>query len=184
MGLAALGIAATLTSAGVAETSHDVAIKACTVANDGEPVSLVTAVDDGRGGSLVWVADANANLWLCSADKEGKIYAYSPIQGDLLEGAGAHLAEPIEIDDETELPLPGKDPIGVAEQACQAYLPGEPGTVVGSGTDGLAEDWVPGFFVFIETDAGETFLCDATADAQVWAFAEIDEPLSFDTAVG
>jgi hypothetical protein len=31
---------------------------------------------------------------------------------------------------------------------------------------------------------GHTYLCDATADAQVWAFAEIGAPLSFTNPVG
>jgi hypothetical protein len=28
----------------------------------------VTAIDDGLGGSLVWLTDSDANLWPCSAD--------------------------------------------------------------------------------------------------------------------
>jgi hypothetical protein len=42
--------------------------------------------------------------------------------------------------------------------------------------------WIPGYFVFIETGAG-TYLCDATADAQVSAFAEIGDPLTFGHSV-
>jgi hypothetical protein len=33
-----------------------------------QPASLVTAIDDGRGGSLVWLTDAKANLWFSSTD--------------------------------------------------------------------------------------------------------------------
>ena len=46
----------------------------------------------------------------------------------------------------------------------------------------LTGDWIPGYFVFIETGAG-TYLCDATADAQVWGFAEIGDPLTFGHSV-
>jgi hypothetical protein len=53
--------------------------------------------------------------------------------------------------------------------------------VVGSGKDGLTGDWIPGYFVFIETGAG-TYR-DATADAQAWAFAEIGDPLTFGHSV-
>jgi hypothetical protein len=42
---------------------------------------------------------------------------------------------------------------------------------------GRNANWLPGYYVFLETEAGETFLCDATANAQVWAFARIGEPL-------
>jgi hypothetical protein len=56
--------------------------------------------------------------------------------------------------------------------------------VVGKGADSLNADWLPGYFVFIETDAGETYLCDATPDAQVWAFAKIGAPLDLGNPVG
>ena len=42
----------------------------------------MVAIDDGRGGSLVWLTDA-----------EGHIFAYSERTGDLLEGAGANLVD-------------------------------------------------------------------------------------------
>jgi hypothetical protein len=180
----AFGLAANLVvPAGAADVSHADAIKACSTANERQPVSLVTAIDDGRGGSLVWLTDADANLWLCSANAEGQVHAYSLISGDLLAGAGGSLVEPVGIGGEGDVPLPEHNPLAVAEQACQAYLSGESGTVVGRGQDGLGNDWVPGYFVFIETSEG-TFLCDATADAQVWAFAEIGEPLVLGNAVG
>ena len=70
---------------------------ACTTANASQPVDFVAAVDDGRGGSLVWLTDADANLWLCNADADGQIFAYSKMTGDLLVGAGANLVgiEPV-----------------------------------------------------------------------------------------
>ncbi len=44
-GFAALGHAG--------DDTHAVAIKACTGANAHQPAKVVTAIDDGRGGSLV-----------------------------------------------------------------------------------------------------------------------------------
>jgi hypothetical protein len=91
-GLAALALAASMTvPAGAADEPHASAIKACSSASAHGPAAVVTAIDDGRGGSLVWLTDANANLWLCSADTDGHIYAYPMITGDLLNGAGANL---------------------------------------------------------------------------------------------
>ncbi len=91
-GLAALALAASMTvPAGAADEPHASAIKACSSASAHGPAAVVTAIDDGRGGSLVWLTDANANLWLCSADTDGHIYAYPMITGDLLNGAGADL---------------------------------------------------------------------------------------------
>jgi hypothetical protein len=67
------------------------AVTACTTANGHQPAKLVAAIDDGLGGSLVWLTDADANLWVCSADAAGKIYAYVMMSGDLLKGAGSWL---------------------------------------------------------------------------------------------
>ena len=182
-GLAAFALAASMTvPAGAADEPHASAIKACSSASAHGPAAVVTAIDDGRGGSLVWLTDANANLWLCSADTDGHIYDYSMITGDLLNGAGADLVNIDQATDDGTVPTPEHDPLDVAERACQASLSEGPGKVVGSGKDGLTGDWIPGYFVFIETGAG-TYLCDATADAQVWAFAEIGDPLTFGHSV-
>ncbi len=178
-GLAALALAAAMSvPAGAATDTHASAIKACSSASAHQPAAVVTAIDDGRGGSLVWLTDADANLWLCSTDTGGHIYAYPMIAGDLLDGAGANLVNIAQATDDGTVPTPDSNPLDVAERACQASLTDGPGKVVGSGADGLEGDWVPGYFVFIETGAG-TYLCDATADAKVWAFAEIGDPLTF-----
>lgn len=79
---------------------------------------------------------------------------------------------------------PIRTPLDIAELACKAYFPGnDPAKVIARGLDGLGENFVAGYFVFIES-GGHTYLCDATADAQVWAFAEIGAPLSFTNPVG
>ena len=177
-GLAALALAVGLTVPAAAETDpHAAAVKACTTASAAQTAAFVAAVDDGRGGSLVWLTDADAVLWLCNTDAEGHIFAYSKTTGDLLEGAGANLVD-IDVTNDGEMELPEHNPLTVAERACQAYFSDGPGKVVGAGPDGLEGDWVPGYFVFLETGKG-LFLCDATGDAQVWAFAEIGDPLSF-----
>jgi hypothetical protein len=99
-GLCALGLAASLAAApAAAEASHATAIDACS-GHKGVPATPVTAIDDGRGGSLVWLTNSDANLWLCSADASGNVYAYSMIFDDLLAGAGASLVEPIYLDEE------------------------------------------------------------------------------------
>ncbi|HUU66147.1 MAG TPA: hypothetical protein VMW57_02545 [Methyloceanibacter sp.] len=180
--LGALGLAANLAAPAVAAASpHEAAMRSCAAAGDEGPARPVTAIADGRGGSLVWLTDADTNLFLCSAGADGHVYAYSKIFDDLLAGEGAHLVEPLYVDGDGQPVTSPPDPLAVAERACQAYLAGEDGKVVGKvsgkGADGLNEAWLPGYFVFIESAAGETFLCDATANAQVWAFARIGKPL-------
>jgi hypothetical protein len=167
-------------SAGAKTDAHAAAIKACMSADGLQSAIVVAAVDDGRGGSLVWLNDAGAALWLCNV-KEDKVFALAQMTGDLLKGAGAYLVG-TEEDGEGDAEEPEKSPIAIAEQACQAYLDNG-GKVLNSGSDGLGGDWVPGFFVFLETENG-IFLCDATGDAQVWAFAEIGDPLTTVNPVG
>jgi hypothetical protein len=40
-----------------------------------------------------------------------------------------------------------------------------------------------GYFIFFQSQE-HTYLCDATGDAQVWAFAEIGDPRTFDNPSG
>jgi len=58
------------------------------------------------------------------------------------------------------------------------------GAVLSSGPDGLEGGWIPGYFVFLKAEAGDTFLCNATSNAQVWAFARIGAPLRSSAPVG
>jgi hypothetical protein len=171
--------------AGAEADAHAIAVKACTTANGHQPAQVVTAIDDGRGGSLVWLTDSEANLWFCSADAAGKIYAYVVMAGDLLQGAGSVLVPDESFaDDEYSVPLPDPNPLDIAELACKAYFPSDdPAKVIGRGRDGLVENFVPGYYVFIES-GGHTYLCDATGDAQVWAFTEIGDPLALGNPVG
>jgi hypothetical protein len=166
------------------EHNHALAIETCAAAGEGAPASPVTAIADGRGGSLVWLTDTEANLFLCGSDGSGHVYTYSLIFDDLLEGAGAQLITPITIDRDGKPVQPVPDPLEMAALACQAYLDGEAGKIVGRGADGLNANWLPGYFVFLETEAGETFLCDATPNIQVWVFARIGAPPILGNPVG
>jgi hypothetical protein len=171
--------------AGAEPDAHAAAVKACATANGHQPAKLVTAIDDGRGGSLVWLTDSDANLWVCSADAAGKIYAYIMMSGDLLKGAGSWLVPDESFsDEEFGVARPDPNPLDIAELACRAFFPGgNPGKVIGRGLDGLGENFVPGYFIFFQSEE-HIYLCDATGDAQVWAFAEIGDPLNFDDQVG
>jgi hypothetical protein len=182
---AGLVVPALLAFAGMgtgAEADMDTpAVTACTTANGHQPAKLVAAIEDGLGGSLVWLTDADANLWVCSADAAGKIYAYVMMSGDLLKGAGSWLVPDESFtDDAFGVARPDPSPLDIAELACKAFFPGgDPGKVIGRGLDGLGQNFVPGYFIFFQSQE-HTYLCDATGDAQVWAFAEIGDPLTFD----
>jgi len=166
-------------AAGAEADPHAVAVKACIAANEHQPASLVTAIDDGRGGSLVWLTDGGADLWVCSADAASKIYAYVMMSGDLLKGAGAWLVPDESFsDDQYSVSRPDPNPLDIAELACKTYFPGgKPGKVIGRGQDGLVDNFVPGYFIFFQSEE-HTYLCDATGDAQVWAFVDVSDPLT------
>ena len=87
------------------------------------------------------------------------------------------------VDDEFSVPAPDPNPLDIAELAYKAYFPGDTGKVIGRALDGLGDKFVPGYYVLFEND-GRTYLCAATGDAQVWAFAEIGDPLAIGNPVG
>jgi hypothetical protein len=176
--IAALSLAALAVSPANAETgaaNHAAAIEACSAVNPFQPVEALGAVDDGSGigFSLVWIGDAEDRLWMCDADAEGFVYSYSLMTADLLEGTGPELigltpASNGGFEDE---------PQAVAEKVCVASLE-DGGTVLSSRPDGLGAD--PGYAIFVESEAGDLYLCNATGDAMVWAFEPIGEPLQFE----
>lgn len=176
--IAALSLAVLAVSPANAETGaadHAAAIEACSAVNPFQPVEALGAVDDGSGigFSLVWIGDAEDRLWMCDADAEGFVYSYSLMTADLLEGTGPELigltpASNGGFEDE---------PQAVAEKVCVASLE-DGGTVLSSRPDGLGAD--PGYAIFVESEAGDLYLCNATGDAMVWAFEPIGEPLQFE----
>jgi hypothetical protein len=180
VGLAALvGAPLVLASASAAPViGHEAAIKACTTANPMQPAEVLSAVDDaaGIGFSLVWLSDAEGNLWLCDADADGNVYTYSLVMSDLLQGGGADLIG-------LQLTADGTyegEPQQIAEKVCVAYLT-DGGEVIGSTPDGLESD--PGFVVYVKGADGATYLCNATGDAMIWAFETMGDPIDFEQQV-
>jgi hypothetical protein len=176
-GVAALAAAALLltpVSAKPVAANRDAAIKACSTVNPSQPVKVVNAVDDGSGigFSLVWLNDKDGNLWMCDADDAGKVYSYSIVKGDLLDGGGPDM---IGLQLASDGTYDGQ-PQDIAEKVCAAYLT-DGGKVLASASDGLETD--PGFVVFVGDKEGKFYLCNATGDAAVWAFEPIGDPLTF-----
>ena len=173
--VASAALALVSAHAETAVTPHESAIKACSTANPSQPVKVVNAVEDGSGigFSLVWLNDKDGNLCMCDADDAGKVYSYSIVAKDLLDGAGPEM---IGLELASDGTYDGK-PQETAEKVCAAYLTGG-GKVLASASDGLEVD--PGFVVFVGDKDGKFYLCNATSDAAVWAFEPIGDPLTFD----
>jgi hypothetical protein len=175
-GLASALLALAPAQAAPADPGHDAAIKACSTVNPAQPVTVLSAVNDGSGigFSLVWMNDKDGNLWMCDADDSGNVYTYSLIGKDLLKGTGGEL---LGLQPTANGGFVGQ-PQKIAEKVCAAYLV-EGGTVLMSTPDGLEND--PGFAVFVADKNGAQYLCNATGDAMIWAFEPIGDPLSFPT---
>jgi hypothetical protein len=75
-GLASALLALAPAQAAPADPDHDAAIKACSTVNPAQPVTVLSAVNDGSGigFSLVWMNDKDGNLWMCDADANGNVY--------------------------------------------------------------------------------------------------------------
>ena len=173
--LSLAAIALVPANAETTESSHAKAIEVCSTVNPFQPVEALGAIDDGSGigFSLVWLTDAEDQIWMCDADAEGFVYSYSLVNKDLLDGGGPELIG-------LQLTSNGgseDQPQAVAEKICAAYLK-DGGTVLSSRPDGFNDD--PGYAVFVENAAGDLYLCNATGDAMVWAFEPIGDPLTFD----
>jgi hypothetical protein len=174
--LASAVLALNAAKAAPADTSHEAAIKACSVVNPTQPVTVLSAVNDGSGigFSLVWLNDKDGNLWMCDADADGNVYTYSIVKSDLLGGTGPEL---IGLQQTANGGFVGQ-PQKTAEKICAAYLM-EGGKVLMSAPDGFEND--PGFVVFVADKAGANYLCNATGDAMIWAFEPVGDPLKFPT---
>src|SRR5512145_3023450 len=87
-GLASALLALAPAKAAPADAGHEAAINACSTVNPAQPVTVLSAVNDGSGigFSLVWMNDKDGNLWMCDADANGNVYTYSLIGKDLLKG--------------------------------------------------------------------------------------------------
>jgi hypothetical protein len=173
-------LAATSAVSAQAANNHNTAINACTTANEYQPVNVVAAIDNGSGYTLVWLTDTDGDLWMCHADNHGSIYAYEVVDGDLLEGEGPEMIN-LEFASNGE---PKGKPQQVAEKVCTAAASLQPAKVIASRPDGLSGDWTSGFSVFLQDDAGDYYLCNATGDASIWAWAPLGDPLEFDEVEG
>jgi hypothetical protein len=161
--------------AGDRQGSADSAVAACLNFNDYGPAELNEVVDDGFDGYLVWVEDADGDLWMCDASDTGDIYANAIIDGDLFDGEGADI---LGVDD-ASMDIGEADAITRAERVCTEISEDEEASVIASADDGLGD-----YVVWVEGGDGDLTLCNASAYGEVFAFESIDGPLNGDELVG
>ena len=49
------------------------------VGNHIDDVEIIATVEDGLGDYLVWLQNANEELWVCNASAEAKLYSFEPV---------------------------------------------------------------------------------------------------------
>ena len=147
--------------------ASDVAIEACSNFNEYGPVEVMAAVDDGMGDTLVWLTDADEDLWACNASGEGDIFANVMVDDDLLEGEGPAMVQLVSGN-------PSRHPELQAGRLCLAVAEEQNVEIVASVEDGLGD-----YMVWLEVDGGESYImCNASSDGALYAFETVAMPLN------
>ena len=94
--------------------------------------------------------------------------------GDLLEGAGANLVGIEPIVNEGEVAVPEKNPLTIAESACQAYLSDGPGKVRARALMASMGIGCP-VITCSSTRATASYCATPRRMRQVWGFAQIGD---------
>lgn len=153
----------------------ETAINACLDVNEYLPAEAIEVVQDGLGDWLVWIEDKDTDLWMCNASEDGAVYANVMMEGDLLAGSGFDMINYSE--------TAGRGlrlgPASTAELLCAAIGNTiEDMDVVETVDDGLGD-----YLVWLENTTGDLWLCNASADAKLYAFEPVDYPLNDYTPV-
>lgn len=149
----------------------DTAVNACVNANEYAPTEVVESVEDGLGDWLVWLEDKDGDLWMCNASEEGAVYAYLLMEGDLLDGWGADLIGQTSGARSRNVRF---NPAETAEAVC---------ATVGNHIDEMeiiatVEDGLGDYLVWLENANEELWMCNASAEAQLYSFEPIDMPVN------
>lgn len=149
---------------------YEAAIEACADESFYAPVTVVEAVGDGLGDLLVWLEDRNGDLWMCNADAWGTVYVNVLIEGDLLNGSGLSL-----VGWQDDIPVDGQrpNPQFEAERLCMAVVDrhhAETTVWTTAVADGMGD-----YLVWLETEEGSLWACNASASGILFALEPIDE---------
>jgi hypothetical protein len=80
------GAGAEMIEAENVETSVNSAERLCAaVGSRIEEMQIVVTVEDGMGDYLVWLKNANEELWVCNASSEAELYDFQPVDMPLNE---------------------------------------------------------------------------------------------------
>jgi hypothetical protein len=151
--------------AGGADEGEAIAIDACTTFNEYGPTELIAVVEDGMGDYLVWLEDADEDLWACNANADGDIYANVIVADDLLEGEGPAMVHLVN-------GAATRHPAKQAERLCLAVAEGE-AELVATVEDGLGD-----YLVWLAVDEETFIMCNASSDGLLYAFEEVSMPIN------
>ena len=168
--------------------SSDTAAQACLDLNEYGPAEVVETVDDGLGDFLIWIEDRDGDLWMCNANVDGAVYANIMMEGDLLQGDGPEMINYTPVvnriinrerpnfggGDEGETGGGSSDPASRAESLCAAVADTvEEMSVIATVEDGLGD-----YLVWLENGQSELWMCNASSEAELYAFEPVDYPIN------
>ncbi len=134
------------------------AIAACLAFND--DATFLKAVKDGVGDHLVWLRLASGETAACNSSASGHVFANFIVGADLLGGTGPSILQQVSSSDH---------PAEIAAALCAARQPG-------AEIDTTAPDGRGDYLVWLET-ADTIFLCNASADGELWFLGEVGDAL-------
>jgi hypothetical protein len=163
---------------------RETAIQACLDLNEYAPAEAIEAVEDGLGDFLVWVEDRDGDLWMCNANADGAVYANVMMEGDLLQGDGPEMIGYTPMVNRERPNFGGgddggrsggaSDPASRAEALCAAVAETvEEMQIIATVEDGLGD-----YLVWLENGEAELWMCNASAEAELYAFEPVDYPIN------
>jgi hypothetical protein len=153
-----------------APDGRDVAAQACLSINEYGPAEVTSTVEDGLGDWIVWVRDKDGDLWLCNASSQGNVFANAMTRGDLLAGRGQQALALMPVTRASSVAATSE----TAERLCAAAGRKVDATrVVTSVEDGTGD-----YVVWLAASDGSYWLCNASADAKLYIFEHVDNPLN------
>lgn len=175
--LATLSGAAYAADEMAADNQHNVAIATCLDYSD-YGTTLESVVEDGVGGTLVWMLDPQENLWMCNANKEGDINILYHVKNDLLQGYGIEMfmyyydtnynaAFENEVDDYYTSHIA----ISVCEIVLNKFFDSNLKFYL------ITDDGLGDYIVWMEDDLDRIWACNASESGEIFVFEEVYKTL-------
>lgn len=159
------------TPTGTDLAGEDLAAYVCATVNEYQPVDVVSIAPDGMGDYIVWMTDADGDIWACNASGQGDIYTYDLVVGDLLEGIGRETLVDVGVIRVGSQPTMSDEEIAI--RTCWAILEDENSEPVVAVEDGVGD-----YLVWLQESNGDLYMCNANGKGEIFIFTQVDYPIA------